>query len=417
MKNHLVLLTSQFPFGKGEEFLETELPYLAQYFDVDIVPLSPSLNLSQHRLVPANINVRDDINKAITATGANTLQRAAWLLRHQPSAFIDIVALLIYEFPRTSLRIRLIRKVLWATFHAAVIKYTLKQNYSPNNTTLFYSYWLATGALSLAQWKRSEVNILAIARTHRGDLYTNRTADNYLAAQKYVIQHLDQTICISQHGVDYLQRHYPALHNKIILSRLGVNQVKSKNHPSSGGRLHLVTCSYLSAVKRISLFIEALRHCSLPITWTHLGGGELEDALKSKALQLPENIYWEFTGLLPNQDILQFYKKQPVDLFINVSSSEGLPVSIMEAMSHGIPVAATNVGGTSELVCHEQNGFLWDEDITPASIVSTLEIFFAMPSERKQALRAAAWQTWYDKVNAQKQYTEFTDWLVSLSNQ
>jgi len=49
---------------------------------------------------------------------------------------------------------------------------------------------------------------------------------------------------------------------------------------------------------------------------------------------------------LPHNDVLNYYASNPVDVFINTSSSEGLPVSIMEAMSFGIPVIATNVGGT-----------------------------------------------------------------------
>ena len=38
---------------------------------------------------------------------------------------------------------------------------------------------------------------------------------------------------------------------------------------------------------------------------------------------------------------------------LNTSSSEGVPVSIMEAYSHGIPVVATDVGGNSEIVLQE----------------------------------------------------------------
>lgn len=48
-------------------------------------------------------------------------------------------------------------------------------------------------------------------------------------------------------------------------------------------------------------------------------------------------------------------------MFINVSSSEGLPVSIMEACSFGIPIIATNVGGTAEIVQAGVNGILLKE--------------------------------------------------------
>lgn len=44
-----------------------------------------------------------------------------------------------------------------------------------------------------------------------------------------------------------------------------------------------------------------------------------------------------------------------------MSDSEGIPVSIMEAMSFGIPVIARNVGGMSEIV-NEENGLLLEND-------------------------------------------------------
>ncbi|MFR4320263.1 MAG: glycosyltransferase [Blautia massiliensis (ex Durand et al. 2017)] len=43
---------------------------------------------------------------------------------------------------------------------------------------------------------------------------------------------------------------------------------------------------------------------------------------------------------------------------MNVSSSEGIPVSIMEATSFGIPGIATDAGGTKEIIRDKENGVL-----------------------------------------------------------
>ena len=48
--------------------------------------------------------------------------------------------------------------------------------------------------------------------------------------------------------------------------------------------------------------------------------------------------------------LVDWYRRNRVDLFISLSSSEGLPVSMMEAISFGIPILATDVGGVSEIV-------------------------------------------------------------------
>ena len=64
-------------------------------------------------------------------------------------------------------------------------------------------------------------------------------------------------------------------------------------------------------------------------------------------------------------------RSQPIDIFINVSSSEGLPVAIMEAISFDIPIIATNVGGTSEIVTPE-TGILIAPDSAPELIAARI---------------------------------------------
>lgn len=51
--------------------------------------------------------------------------------------------------------------------------------------------------------------------------------------------------------------------------------------------------------------------------------------------------------LLGNQLVYDFYRNNDVDVFVNLSESEGIPVSIIETISFGVPVVATDVGGNS----------------------------------------------------------------------
>ena len=49
-----------------------------------------------------------------------------------------------------------------------------------------------------------------------------------------------------------------------------------------------------------------------------------------------------------------------IDAFINTSFHEGIPMSILEAMSYGKPVVAPNVGGIHEIFQNGRSGFLVD---------------------------------------------------------
>ena len=80
--------------------------------------------------------------------------------------------------------------------------------------------------------------------------------------------------------------------------------------------------------------------------------------IKSSTENLEENISVKLLGKVNNNDILNFYSITPVNLFINLSESEGIPVSIMEAISFSIPIIATDVGGVSEIVTEETDCYL-----------------------------------------------------------
>src|SRR4029077_1705443 len=58
-----------------------------------------------------------------------------------------------------------------------------------------------------------------------------------------------------------------------------------------------------------------------------------------------------------------------LDLFLLTSIYEGLPLSVLEAMSVGVPVIATQVSGTPEAVLHERTGLL----IRPANSSAVTE--------------------------------------------
>jgi glycosyltransferase involved in cell wall biosynthesis len=76
-----------------------------------------------------------------------------------------------------------------------------------------------------------------------------------------------------------------------------------------------------------------------------------------------------------------------LDIVMLTSLNEGTPVSIMEAMSAGRPVVATNVGGIAEMIQHQVNGFVCNNKQELAAYVKDLIV---QPDQRFRMGHAAS---------------------------
>ena len=259
------------------------------------------------------------------------------------------------------------------------------------------------------------MNVKVFSRAHRFDIYEEKRKFTFLPQQRNLIEAMDRVFPCSDNGSDYLKEKYPEFENKIITSYLGTYD---HGLGKSGNRkpLKIVSCSRLSEVKRVDLIIDALetlKNDGLSIEWTHLGGGELLDQLKKKA----EVLDWmtvNFTGAIPNTQVYEYYRYNEVDLFINVSSSEGLPVSIMEATSFGIPVIATNVGGTGEIVIDGESGILIDSDFKIEELANCIKKIATMSDENYAKLRESTRHLWEKYYQAPINYDRFVNNIIRL---
>lgn len=171
-------------------------------------------------------------------------------------------------------------------------------------------------------------------------------------------------------------------------------------------------------IKRVNLIAELLSLLDgYKIKWIHFGGGELLNKvmMRANSLLLNTSINFEFKGAVTNDTILQFYAETHIDLFINVSSSEGIPVSIMEAMSFSIPVVATNVGGTSEIV-NSSNGLMLNVDFSLKEAAQEIIKILSLGKEEKQSIRENAYNTWKLNYNADLNYPNFIKEINNLTN-
>ncbi len=110
---------------------------------------------------------------------------------------------------------------------------------------------------------------------------------------------------------------------------------------------------------------------SFPKTTLVLTGGDSFIEVKSKweSMKLSDKI--DFLGWIDDADLPNLYSS--CDILVLPSYNEGLPYVIIEALSSGLPIVATNVGGIAEVVTNGENGFIIEPGDLQA-LTSTLSI-------------------------------------------
>ena len=401
----LVLLSSDFPFTKnGNPFLEIELDFLAKKFDViQIYALTKNTEFI-HEL-PENVEVYN--YSEFQQFQLSFIKKIYFFMR---SVFILKLDLIV-DFKKN--KISHIRKSLAYTRNCLARGEFLFQNknYQDNESSLHYSYWMDDWVNIFWMHPRLRKSVM-VSRCHGFDLYEERNALGYILFRKKQLKFLKHIFPISMNGEMYLRKKYPKFASKVKVNRLGVLIPRNIEQVTRGEDLKVLSVSRLVSLKRIHLIIEALQAVKRNVHWVHIGDGEELKFLVEKIKKLPANIQVDFKGDLTNVEVLNYYNKNHPDVFVQVSSTEGIPVSIMEAMSYAIPVIATNVGGVSELFdSTEVVGVLLDKNFKINELSRLLE------KHNLNVPKANANKTFIDqRFNSIKNYQEFTDILLGIMN-
>ena len=286
--------------------------------------------------------------------------------------------------------------------------------FAQNSNTVYYSYWFGLATIALARFSKEQGHLNFVTRSHGGDLYEYRVHKGVFPFREYSLNEIHSVYPCSEDGREHLTQHYGAWKDKIKLARLGVHSVPENPWTPVRNTIRVCSCAYVTAIKRLSVLGEALelilqQNPDVRIRWTHFGDGPLLEELRIQTESGANSLEVDFHGSLANSEILKCYSQQPFDVFVNCSSSEGLPVSIMEALSFGIPVVAPDVGGVSELV-NCKNGWLVESECTSQQVADAIERVFAEPHARRTAAR----NFWGKYVNAEKNYSEFANQLFGI---
>ena len=407
-KHILVVLSNTFPYEKGESFLEEEIRYYRDFDQIYITPLNVN-DFSQKRAI-SNPSIT---LLTLSSKSLSKIRLFGWCIRagFNKQFFADFSHLIHIGNCNPATLKRLVIFVALGKHSFAQVKKTLKaQSVDKTDSITFYSYWMDFHSYAALLLKDYFPQSKAVSRCHGYDLYEYRNPQKYIPLRKFLLNKLDTVFCISKDGKKYLEEKYPDVQKNCLISRLGTHDYGESAASQERTILRLISCSWISPVKRVPKILDALMQLKdIEIEWTHFGDGASLEDLKRSAEQLPTNIKVHFPGAVPNEKILGIYHTTPYHVFLNVSESEGVPVSIMEAMSFGIPAIATDVGGVSEIVQDQKNGFLLQKEFTDSDLADRIRRFYEMSNEEYARYRKSARDDWKENFNAEKNYSDFTD--------
>ena len=203
-------------------------------------------------------------------------------------------------------------------------------------------------------------------------------------ADKFQLGRCDHVVLVSEATRRLVPRWWlpdaraTVLHNALVLGAYGRDVVTApRKAVDTRGEVVLLNVGRLSPEKGQEMLLRAL-HALTP-KWPNVrlkfaGIGPLEAHLKSIAQEL---------GLADRVEFLGFVKDMPklyaeVDLVVQSSYTEGLPNVILEAAYLRVPIVATAVGGTAEVVRHGYSAWLIEPRLE--ALIGGIDAFLSNPA-------------------------------------
>lgn len=412
----LLLFTLSYPYDYAAEytFIQPEINHLAERFEK--IVLVPRICAGKRFPVPSTVEVYDAY--------ADYLQQGSRPLKMLGMALASRRLLQEVRLrPEVLLHPAKIAKLILFSARAELTRRwvgnLMKTKHLDPGNCILYSYWFDHAAAGLSMIKQEFPAARMVSRAHGYDIYEEFYYPYYWPQRHETLEALDILFFASDAGKHYYQDHYPEFRSKYETAHLGTREPGFLSKPSGDGVFRIISCAHIVPVKRLDLLLDAIATAARlrpdqSFEWLHFGDGRERQALDRRMRQsFPPNVRGRFLGNVPNDEIMQNYRNSPVDVFVNVSSTEGgAPVAIQEAISCGIPVVATSVGGNPEVVSAE-NGILLSPDPKPEEITEALLRIWDDPRLAAR-MRTRSRQLWETSYNAEVNFRAFAERLKSI---
>ena len=193
------------------------------------------------------------------------------------------------------------------------------------------------------------------------------------SVEKKIISDSDVIVHVGARNKELFEELHPECTEKSVHVHTGIDDLGQNPFRKFGDRLVFVCVGTVCARKNQVSLLEVAQDEEIRTRcrFVVVGGGPEHEFCKAKAADLGLSDIVSYVG--PSSHVVDYYRS--ADAFISVSVDEGLPTVALEAMSCGLPLVLTDVGGCSELI--DGNGVLVPTCVTSA-IVSGVKEFLGL---------------------------------------
>jgi glycosyltransferase involved in cell wall biosynthesis len=167
---------------------------------------------------------------------------------------------------------------------------------------------------------------------------------------------------VSQEGAEVFQTNHGWLDIPHTVIDNGVNLIDIKQTQHDSNKVRLGSVGRMVALKHQICLLKAVSHLSEKyqqcLEVNFFGDGPNKEVLSTFIDGKLKKMSINFHGMVSNRDDIY----GSIDALVVTSETEGLSLAIMEAMAYACLTIASNVGGNSKLVDHNENGWLFDYD-------------------------------------------------------
>lgn len=250
-----------------------------------------------------------------------------------------------------------------------------------------HCHWMISGFVGLLA--RCANSRPVVVTTHGSDVSLARTFWPFRALNRHVIGRASVVTTVgSLQRQDLIQ--LGAAPQKVKHVPLGVDDEFLASPICRDKTVDVLFVGRLTPEKRPELFVAALADLArrgVKLTAQIAGDGPFRGRIEEMLHR--ENLSdVRMLGALPHKQVLQAMDQ--ARCLVLVSSREGVPTVVTEAMARGLGVLACNVGSICDVITDNRTGWLMPADASPTQVASRIEQLFSAPAHLQAVGEAAS---------------------------